>query len=360
VVTLTYRDVNTTQSSEPATVTITVNPRNQPPVAVDDTYTLDQRTSVSGNVTANDSDPDGDPIHVTLVKGPAGGTLQLSGNGSFIYRPTGDYYGTDSFTYVVDDGQAVGNTATVTLIIRYVNRPPIATSGSYSVDPFAVFGGNLTTFASDPDGDPLTVRLVSSPTYGRLVLYADGTFIYAGSLLNLGTDSFTYQVGDGQYFSATETITFNLIRRGGYGYFIRDFWGLSAPGTKDAVSETLHGEPARVGKLPALISYASAKPAGAVDDVYLTHARSLVVPLSGDTADATTVTIISVRAVVTDESLSTSLVTASLAEGRIELAFSPSLPPGAYDLVIRLTRPDGSTIDLQLTVLIALEPDFRN
>jgi hypothetical protein len=82
--------------------------------------------------------------------------------------------------------------------------------------------------------------------------------------------------------------------------------------------------------------------------------------LSGDTADATTVTIISVRAVVTDESLSTSLVTASLAEGRIELAFSPSLPPGAYDLVIRLTRPDGSTIDLQLTVLIALEPDFRN
>jgi len=47
VVTFTYRDVNTTHTSAPATVTITVNPRNLPPVAVDDSYTLDQRTSVA-------------------------------------------------------------------------------------------------------------------------------------------------------------------------------------------------------------------------------------------------------------------------------------------------------------------------
>jgi hypothetical protein len=156
------------------------------------------------------------------------------------------------------------------------------------------------------------------------------------------------------------TITIDLTRRGGFGYFIRDFWGLSAPGTEDAVSETLHVEPARVEKLPALISYASAKPAGAVDGVYLTLTRSLVVPLSGDTADATTVTIISVRAVATSESLPASLVSASLEGNRLVLAFSPSLPPGAYDLVIRLTRPDGSTIDLQLTVLTSILPAIRN
>jgi hypothetical protein len=290
------------------------------------------------------------------VQGPAGGTLQLNGNGAFIYTPTGDYYGTDSFTYVVDDGKVVGNTATVRLNIRYVNRPPIATGGSYSVNPLAVFTANVTSFANDPDGDPLTVRVVTGPSYGRLVLNPDGSFTYEGSLLNPGSDSFTYQVGDGQYFSAAATITIDLTRRSGFGYFIRDFWGLSAPGTEDAVSETLHVEPARVEKLPALISYAPAERAGAVDDVYLTQARSLVVPLSGDTADATTVTIVSVRAVVTDESLSTSLVTASLAKGRIELAFNPSLPPGAYDLVIRLTCPDGSTVDLQLTVLTSISP----
>ena len=256
--------------------------------------------------------------------------------------------------------QFLGNTATVTLIIRYVNRPPIATSGSYTVNPQAVFTGNLTSFAYDPDGDPLTVRLVSSPTYGRLVLNSDGTFTYAGSLLNPGIDSFTYQVGDGQYFSATATITIDLTRRSGFGYFIRDFWDLTAPGTGDAVSETLQVEPARAEKLPAIISFAPAKPAGGIEGVYLTLTRSLVVPLSGDAAEATTVTVISVRAVVTGDSLPASLVSASLDGTRLVLAFSPSLPPGAYDLVIRLTRPDGSTIDLQITVLTALEPGFRN
>jgi hypothetical protein len=72
------------------------------------------------------------------------------------------------------------------------------------------------------------------------------------------------------------------------------------------------------------------------------------------------VTILSVRAAATGDSLPASLVSASLDGTRLVLAFSPSLPPGAYDLVIRLTRPDGSTIDLQITVLTALEPGFRN
>jgi len=36
---------------------------------------------------------------------------------------------------------AVGNTATVTLVIRYVNRPPIATSGTITVNPLFPFTG---------------------------------------------------------------------------------------------------------------------------------------------------------------------------------------------------------------------------
>jgi hypothetical protein len=215
-----------------------------------------------------------------------------------------------------------------------------------------VFGGNLTTFASDPDGDPLTVRLVNGPTYGRLLLHTDGTFTYSGSLLNPGADSFTYQVGDGQYFSATETITINLVRRGGYGYFIRDFWGLSAPGTEDAVSETLQVEPARVEKLPVFASYAPTTAAGMVDDVGLTGSHTLRVPLLAEAADATAVTVVSIRAAATNGSLSASLVTASLAEGKIDFAFAPSLPPGVYDLIIRLTRADGSTLELPFTVFM--------
>ena len=356
VVTFTYRDVNTTHTSAPATVTITVNPRNLPPVAVDDSYTLDQRTSVSGNVTLNDYDPNGDPIHVALVKGPTGGTLQLNSNGSFIYTPTGDYYGTDTFTYVVDDGNAVGNTATVTLVIRYVNRPPIATSGTITVNPLFPFTGNLTNFAYDPDGNPLTVRLVNDPRYGQILVNSDGVFTYQGSLLNPGTDSFTYQVSDGQYYSAPETITIDFTRREGYGYYIRDFWDLTAPGTGDAVSETLQVKPAPTEKAPELISFAPSETSGGVEGVYLTLGRSIVVPLSGAAADATTVTILSVRPVASDQSQPVSLVSASLEGSKLVLAFNSALPPGAYDLVVRLTRADGSTIDLQIAVLTNIPP----
>jgi hypothetical protein len=356
VVTFTYQDVNTTHTSAPATVTITVNPRNQPPVAVDDSYTLDQRTSVSGNVTLNDYDPNGDPIHVALVKGPTSGTLQLSGNGAFIYTPTGDYYGTDTFTYVVDDGKAVGNTATVTLTIRYVNRPPIATSGTITVNPLYPFTGNLTNFAYDPDGNVLAVVLVSNPRYGQILVNSDGAFTYQGSLLNPGTDSFTYQVSDGQYFSAPETITIDFTRREGYGYYIRDFWDLAVPGPEDAVSQTLQVKPAPAEKEPELISFAPSETSRGVEGVYLTLGSPLIVPLKGDAADATTVTILSVRAVSTGESEPVSLVSASLEGSKLVLAFNSALPSGACDLVVRLTRADGSTIDLQITVLTNIPP----
>jgi hypothetical protein len=119
-------------------------------------------------------------------------------------------------------------------------------------------------------------------------------------------------------------------------------------------------KPAPTEKVPELISFAPSETSGGVEGVYLTRGRSLVVPLKGDAADATTVTILSVRAAATGDSEPVSLVSVSLEGTRLVLAFNSALPPGAYDLVIRLTRADGSTIDLQLAVLTATEPDCRN
>jgi len=348
----TYYDTDGTLISATARVTITVNPPNRAPVAVADNFTLDQRTRLIGNVVANDRDPDGDPIHVALVRGPVGGTVQLNSNGAFVYTPTGDFYGADSFTYVVDDGKVVGNTVTVTLTIRYVNRPPIATAGSYNVDPFAEFAANLTTYAVDPDGDPLIVRLVNGPSYGNLVLSPDGTFTYRGSPLNPGFDSFTYQVGDGQSFSEIQTITINFTRRLGVGYFIREFWGLSAPGAGDAVTELLRTSPARSGIHPLSTNRAPAN-SGGVDGVYLVRMKILTLPLRSDVSHAVSVTVLSIHADVSGDSLPAALISASLADGKLTFTFDPSLPSGAYNLVVRFTFADGSTIDQNLTVYLA-------
>ncbi|MGB0087917.1 MAG: cadherin-like domain-containing protein, partial [Planifilum fulgidum] len=116
--TFTYQASNGVSRSLVATVTITVNATNQPPVANDDSYTTDVDTPLTvpaPGVLANDTDPNGDPLTAQLVDGPANGTLVLNPDGSFTYTPDTGFSGTDSFTYQASDGSALSNVATVTI-----------------------------------------------------------------------------------------------------------------------------------------------------------------------------------------------------------------------------------------------------
>jgi hypothetical protein len=69
-------------------------------------------------VLANDTSADGQPQNLvaTVVAQPANGTLTLHGDGSFTYTPGASFQGIDRFTYQVNEGAAVGNSVTVTLL----------------------------------------------------------------------------------------------------------------------------------------------------------------------------------------------------------------------------------------------------
>jgi VCBS repeat-containing protein len=103
------------------TATLTVNPAaNLPPVAVNDTYSTAQNTTLNQaapGVLGNDTDPEGAALTAQLVSGPSHGTLTLNTNGSFTYTPAADYAGSDSFTYVANDGTTNSNIATVTITV---------------------------------------------------------------------------------------------------------------------------------------------------------------------------------------------------------------------------------------------------
>src|SRR5262249_35242088 len=105
-------------TSLPATVVLTVKASNSAPVAVADSYSIghDQvlQQDAAGGVLANDSDADGDPLWVTVVSGPANGSLTLNADGSFAYTPAQGFVGSDGFTYQVSDGTAQ-STANVSL-----------------------------------------------------------------------------------------------------------------------------------------------------------------------------------------------------------------------------------------------------
>ena len=112
-----------------ATVTVTVLPVNDPPVAVNDTATAESGWPVSVPVLATDSDIDGDALTVTSVTQGANGTVVINGGATVTYTPTLGFVGTDTFTYTVSDGNGGTATATVTVTVRAVEGASRMTGG---------------------------------------------------------------------------------------------------------------------------------------------------------------------------------------------------------------------------------------
>jgi VCBS repeat-containing protein len=116
----TYRANDGTTDSNVATVSITVNSVNDAPVAKNDRYSTDKKTTLNvlgAGVLKNDSDPEGSTLTAILVSGVSNGKLKLNDNGSFTYTPDKNFKGKDSFTYRVSDGTMTSNLATVTITV---------------------------------------------------------------------------------------------------------------------------------------------------------------------------------------------------------------------------------------------------
>ena len=196
--------------TDTATVTVTVTASNQAPVARDDARSTDEDTSVSINVLANDSDPDGDAISIVEVTDPANGTAVVTGTvatGLAIeYTPAPDVSGTDTFTYTIADEEGSTATATVTVTVTPVNDAPIARDDARATAEDTAVTVDVLANDSDVDGDQLAIASVGSPANGR----ADrtgGQILYTPQAGFSGTDAFTYTVTDEQGATATATVT---------------------------------------------------------------------------------------------------------------------------------------------------------
>src|SRR5204863_405370 len=109
----------------PATVTVTVTPVNDPPVAVDDSATTPEDVAVSIAPLANDSDLDGDSLTITDAT-TTNGTVVIVGGTNLLFSPTANYNGTTTIPYTISDGNGGTASATVTVIVTPVNDPPVA------------------------------------------------------------------------------------------------------------------------------------------------------------------------------------------------------------------------------------------
>ncbi len=100
------------------TVTMTVTPVNDAPVAVANVYAVNKQTIFTvpvNGVLANDTDVDGNPLTAEQRSNPSG-TVSLNADGSFTYTTTASYVGTRVFRYRANDGLLNSAIVNVTLI----------------------------------------------------------------------------------------------------------------------------------------------------------------------------------------------------------------------------------------------------
>lgn len=94
---------------------------NTSPVATGDVYAGLEDKTIKGNVLDNDNDADGNALTAIVVIAPLYGAVTLSSNGAFVYTPTRNYHGVDSFSYTASDGIAASDVAVVTLSVAAVD-----------------------------------------------------------------------------------------------------------------------------------------------------------------------------------------------------------------------------------------------
>lgn len=199
------------------TLTINVLPVNDPPDAVADAFALDEDAAPTDlDVLANDAiAPDtGETLVIASVTTPPNGTATVNGT-RITYRPRPNFYGSDSFSYTVIDGNGGSDTATVTVTVASVNDPPDAVDDAVVVaensadNPIAV----LTNDTTAPDlGETLTLTAVGTPSHGSARL--DGNTIhYTPNPGYFGPDAFTYTVGDGNGAFDTATVSVTVDSR---------------------------------------------------------------------------------------------------------------------------------------------------
>ncbi len=213
----TYTVLDDRGASGTATITLDLTSRNDAPIAANDAFAAPHGNPISGNVTANDSDPEGDALLVVAasIATAGGGVVTLLSDGNFTYSPAAKFAGTDSFDYTLLDSAGASAVGTVTLSVT--NRAPSAITDFVT----GVFGspvsGNVLSNDSDPDGDALSVTAAVATTAngGTFNLAADGSFTYTPLPSFVGSDFFTYTLNDDFGGRSTSTIVVNYAAPAG-------------------------------------------------------------------------------------------------------------------------------------------------
>ncbi len=198
-------------------------PPNRAPALTADTLVVEEDSSGTVDVRANDTDPDGDALTLSIATPPSSGTAAVDDGGTpedpsddvLTYTPDPDFNGSDAFSYRADDGSGNAPTADVAVTVTPVNDAPVpaADTGITTAEGTPVTIDVLAN-DSDVDGDELRITgIVTDPAHGTATIEAAGTddptddrIRYVPSANYSGADQFTYEITDGRGETSTAAV----------------------------------------------------------------------------------------------------------------------------------------------------------
>ncbi|MEO7098156.1 MAG: Ig-like domain-containing protein, partial [Luteolibacter sp.] len=203
--TFTYTATDSSGAAATAEVSLEVTPVNDPPVVMANPAPLTVAEDGSLTFTPVGSDSDGDALIFEISAQPEHGTLTPNPDGSFLYTPSENFNGPDSFTYTARDAETSAVPVTVAISVTSQDDAPVAYAASHTLAEDGTV--ELTLSGSDVDGDPLVFEIVSQPQHGSITGNPPN-LIYTPTGDFNGSDSLSFKAVAGGAESAVATVTF--------------------------------------------------------------------------------------------------------------------------------------------------------
>jgi hypothetical protein len=179
---------------------------NGPPQFGATSFSGTEDTELRATLTA--TDPNNDAVTFERTGDPSSGTVvSFTAAGAFVYRPSANFNGSDSFAVRAVDSQNNATTGTVSLSIANVNDPPTAANDVLRADGPQLNGIDVLANDRDPDGDPLTITIEQAPLVGTATVTSDRRVRIEGLPAGFrGLTRLRYRVSDSSSAAASANV----------------------------------------------------------------------------------------------------------------------------------------------------------
>ena len=206
-----YENGSPGEKDSSASVTITVTPVNDAPVANTDLITINEDAlTLFVNVLANDSDIDGDSLILSEVSANSGTALIVENQ--IQYTPAANANGVATVTYSITDAQNASATSTLSITILPINDAPVATADTATMDEDAApITIDVLANDSDVDGDSLVINTASADIGTATIVNNQIQYTPAANANGVATVTYTISDNNAGTASSTLAITVNPV-----------------------------------------------------------------------------------------------------------------------------------------------------